>query len=93
MIDNRPLRVRFDEWYRNLEICLKTAELRLLEAERFFQTSNLRLPAHLARNPTERALLSKLRWNASSGLVEIEPVASASWRTRTDRSIKNERIY
>jgi hypothetical protein len=78
MIDNKPYQKRFSEWHRNLEIYFKTAEAMLQDANQFYETSNLRLLAHLARHPGERTTLSRLRWNEPAGVVELAPLANAS---------------
>jgi len=72
LIDNKPVRDRFTQWFTSVRREIQDAESRLKDAVRFFDTANLRQLAHLARNPQDRALLSRLLWNEAEGRVEIE---------------------
>ena len=71
LIDNKPLLKRFSAWFRKVPVELNTAESRLLDAPLFFETSNLRLLSHLATNPRDRELMSRLTWNDVIGAVEL----------------------
>lgn len=72
LIDNKPVRDRFTQRFTSVRREIQDAESRLKDAVRFFDTANLRQLAHLARNPQDRALLSRLLWNEAEGRVEIE---------------------
>lgn len=71
LIDNKPMRKRFDEWERGINGHLSTAEQRLREASVFFTTENLRALALLTTNPDEQARLLLLTFDPASGVVEV----------------------
>lgn len=72
LADNKPLYQRFTDWYRQVLVKLNSADARLAEAPNFFETSNLRLLAHLAHNQADAVLLMRLVWNDVKGIVEVE---------------------
>ena len=73
LIANQGLRRVFDAYHGDLERSLQRVEACLSAANEFFDPDNLRLLTHLARNPTERETLSRLRWNNEKGIVEVSP--------------------
>src|SRR6185437_11053212 len=73
LIGNKKLYTAFNDWHKGVVADLNKVANRLAEAPRFYAAVNLRRLAHFARNPSERASLSRLVWNEATGAVEIAP--------------------